>query len=410
MNYDTWSECASFCNAIDYGHISQVDKEINLIYKKFNRLEAPKFESEDGLYCTDSTNHLQKYITLPVVTYLHEYKQCNETNILILACKFGNMDVIKYLISIDVVTSYKCLSVCIFNQHGGIAKYLLSLNDDVITSVQSINNGFKQALLNNDTTLISKLLACEQEYLYSGLTYTLKRDNHEAFKLILENSSVRVNVLGNNGLLVRICQQNKHQYLELLLKNGIDASYNNDYALQMACENDSYECVELLIHSPYVNPNVNNDWCFLRACRQGYHRIVKLYLEEKLVEIKFDIDKENTITRGLQLAKQYNKGRIFKIIAKSFDKNSRNAMRKYKMGYSDFRLTCLYLTIIMVWFAIMGIGGTLITTRNVYGYIFGGIMMFNGFSFFCIVEVSIIGSLIYGCYKDRRSDTYDGVV
>jgi hypothetical protein len=194
INHDMWSEVASFCNETDYLKATLVNNKVRQTYQKFNELKVPDFNP----LCSEHMDWWEKYVTLPIVRYLCEckYDQFNKENLLMFACKFGKLDVVKYLIETikialnDYMLAISCKCKNIFD-------YLMTLEDPILKSKKSLQRAFDVAL--NARLFECVIILIKEKHVdpntneYKWFLTACTRGEYEIVKIYIDNKLISIN-------------------------------------------------------------------------------------------------------------------------------------------------------------------------------------------------------------------------
>jgi hypothetical protein len=195
MNHDTWSVVASFCNETDYLKTTLINSKMRKIYQKFNELEVPDFNYN----CTYPMPYWKKYVTLPIIRYLCEYKydQLNKAKMLMIACRFGKLDVVKYLIETIKITLNDHTLLGISCKCKNTFDYLMTLEDPILKSKKSLQWAFFYAL--NSKLFECVIILLKEKHLdpnINGYEYFLtacKDGEYEIVKIYIDNKLISTN-------------------------------------------------------------------------------------------------------------------------------------------------------------------------------------------------------------------------
>ena len=81
-----------------------------------------------------------------------------------------------------------------------------------------------------------------------------------------------------NNLLMLAIKRDCNEIVKILMDEGIDATFNDNVAIQYACVNGNIEIVELLLHDINVDPSALHNVSLCNAIIYGYYDIIKLLL------------------------------------------------------------------------------------------------------------------------------------
>jgi ankyrin repeat protein len=288
MNPDTWSVVAPFCDNRDYDHATLVNREVYLAYQKFNNLKCPEYQpDEEGLFYNENSDHFKNYVTLPIVKYLCKYKEVNKSNLLALACKFGKLDVVKYLMEKQLATPLDVtLSGCIYYNHEHVFDYLMNLDNQILKSKEAIRRGFNTACGTGNMRFLRILTPlCTQgvhpEYI-SDISIAVRDNNVEMLEFFLENK-FDPSINNNNAIGVG-CHRESAECVEILLQDDrVDPTAHNNAPLVISIQKNNLKLVQLLLNHDQVNPSVPNNQPFREACKIKNIEIIKLLLKDSRI-------------------------------------------------------------------------------------------------------------------------------
>jgi ankyrin repeat protein len=78
--------------------------------------------------------------------------------------------------------------------------------------------------------------------------------------------------------LHRAVTENNLEFVEFLIKNGVDIHINNDIAIRTACEKGFFEITKFLLENG-ANIHANDEYCIRYAAQNNHIEIVKLLYE-----------------------------------------------------------------------------------------------------------------------------------
>lgn len=178
------------------------------------------------------------------------------------ACKRGHLDTVKYLVGTKGVDPSCMRNNAIVsaaeNGHHKVVNFLIKYSED----------GRKPV----DPTVEENL----------ALQRAVLRGHVKVVSVLLEDS--RVKNAGINNSLVIPSQYNRLEILEMLLREGADPSYNNNEAIQLACEYGYLNIVTRLLEDKRCDPSANNNNAIRIACAKGHTKIVDLLLKNNRVD------------------------------------------------------------------------------------------------------------------------------
>lgn len=102
----------------------------------------------------------------------------------------------------------------------------------------------------------------------------IKNNSYKILEYLLKNDKT----LNINELLLNISIQNNIEIIKLLIINGADINFNDDYILKKASLNGSFEIVELLIENG-ANIHAENEKALILASRYRRTKILKLLID-----------------------------------------------------------------------------------------------------------------------------------
>jgi ankyrin repeat protein len=126
------------------------------------------------------------------------------------------------------------------------------------------------------------------KYFDIALEMACNNDNQEIIDILLNDSRVTYNT-GNNCIFRRACRLGKEELVSQLLANPIvDPSANNNEAFLIACEKNNDTIIKMLLEDNRVNPSVKNNIAFINACKKGKLNIVNMLIDHPRVNITDD--------------------------------------------------------------------------------------------------------------------------
>ena len=126
------------------------------------------------------------------------------------------------------------------------------------------------------------------KYFDIALEIACNNDNQEIIDILLNDKRVTYNT-GNNCIFRRACRLGQEELVSQLLANSIvDPSANNNEAIQIACERNNDKIVKILLADDRVDPSINNNIIFINACKKGNLNIVDMLIDHPLVNITDD--------------------------------------------------------------------------------------------------------------------------
>jgi len=221
---------------------------------------------------------------------------------LVLACRKGDVDLVKLLLKDErielhkedkngnTVFNYACMS-----GHVEIVKLLLS-NDriDVNKTDKERKTPFFKVCFNEDTDLIELLLDNERidinkvgDRCQTTLQFCCETGCTEIVEVLLKSTRIDVNKPDDNGRtpLYTACYNEYASIVELLLKDKrVDVNqvtYFGATPFYNACQIHFLEGIQLFLNNPRVDLNKpkNSGWTpFYVACWKGYPQIVEILL------------------------------------------------------------------------------------------------------------------------------------
>lgn len=267
-----------------------------------------------------------KYGNLEIVKYLLEKgadieaKDKNGMSPLILASKNGNLEIVKYLfekgVNVEAIDKEErtCLMIASIKGHLNIVEFLLEKGADIEAKNKKGETALIKASLAGHLDIAEFLLNCYSNEkirklkMYSIMISALEYDNKELVKYLLDNETA-IDVLNENiinkisKLLFNLDVKNIYEsikygsleILNLLMKNGINIEFpneENETPLIYASKIGSLEIVKLLLNNG-ANIEAKNKLdrtSLMEASRGGHIDTIKFLLDRGAnIEAK-DID------------------------------------------------------------------------------------------------------------------------
>ncbi len=208
-------------------------------------------------------------------TFIRDCKSgTNQSNIL-LACKYGDIDFVKYFISfVDCEKHWHYyilgLHEAVRLGHNNILEYLISIYPNyyaILDVYGTINPSLIVAIQNNNFQTIKILLESipdinfKIKYINShnglALSYVCKRNRLEIAKYLIDcGADISIN---NNYCLKRAARKGHIDLVKLLIDNGADIHARHDYALRWSARNNHLEIFEYLLQKG-ANINTKNNY------------------------------------------------------------------------------------------------------------------------------------------------------
>ncbi|BCS82602.1 putative ankyrin repeat protein [Cotonvirus japonicus] len=198
----------------------------------------------------------------------------NQSNIF-LACKHGDIDFVKYFVSLVDCEKYwhyyiSGLREAIRFGYNNILEYLISVYPNYYTKldVHGIINFILIVAIKNDNLETIKILLQsipDKDYRikyinnYNGLalSYVCKRNRIDIAKYLIDcGANISVN---NNYCLKRAARKGHINMVKLLVDNGADIHARHEYALRWSARNNHLEIFEFLLQKG-ANINAKNNY------------------------------------------------------------------------------------------------------------------------------------------------------
>ena len=201
------------------------------------------------------------YIYNPCKDYILHYKRISIVKLLI---EYG----LNPMIDDNVIYEYACK-----NDNTKLLYFLLNIQK--LNPVTDTNFLFSAIVYGNLKIVKMLVKICKMKTTYEFIKLAIMYHQSDIFKYMFRR---RENDWDINNLLMLAIKRDCNEIVKILMDEGIDATFNDNVAIQYACVNGNIEIVELLLHDINVDPSALHNVSLCNAIIYGYYDIIKLLL------------------------------------------------------------------------------------------------------------------------------------
>ncbi|AVL94507.1 ankyrin repeat protein [Moumouvirus australiensis] len=316
---------------MDFYSINILPVEIwNLIFEhsnNYNLLFASKYYFELLNLITNNDNILEQAIInghLHIVLYINylkkkgnvlmdkiNFKSLGLQNYFYIACKFGHIDIVRYLHSQGaniIEDDNKALIEACTGGHKIVVEYLLSKGANMYAKD---NYPIIIATINGYLDIVSLFVSMNHNIL--GLIYIPAIDNNQLeIVKFLRSSGLDIHIYHDYGLR-KSAECNYFDLLKYLISEGANIRVYQNYAITKSFQNGHYEVVKYLL-SLGIDVVKENVGIYIN------HVLNKAVVKCDLELVELLISMGTNITQILALAKKYNCHKIIEFVEEKIEK------------------------------------------------------------------------------------------
>jgi len=193
--------------------------------------------------------------------YILHYKRISMVKLLI---EFG----LDPMVDDNIIYEYACK-----NDNTKLLHYLLNIKK---LDPNTDSNFLYSAIIYGNLKIVKMLVKiCKMKITYEFVKLAIMYHQEDIFMYMIKRKE---NDWDINNLLMLAIKRDSEEIVKILMDEGVDATFNNNVAIQYACINGNINVVELILQDINVDPSALNNVSLCNAIIYGYYDIVKLLL------------------------------------------------------------------------------------------------------------------------------------
>jgi ankyrin repeat protein len=193
--------------------------------------------------------------------YILHYKRISMVKLLI---EFG----LDPMVNDNIIYEYACK-----NDNTKLLYFLLNIKK--LNPVTDSNFLFSAIIYGNLKIVKMLVKICHMKITYEFIKLAIMYHQTDIFKYMIKRKE---NDWDINNLLMLAIKRDSEEIVKILIDEGVDATFNDNVAIQYACVNGNINIVELLLNDINVDPSALHNVSLCNAIIYGYYDIIKLLL------------------------------------------------------------------------------------------------------------------------------------
>lgn len=247
-------------------------------------------ENDIDLICKINTNdRINRYIlyrsvffnNLNIIKYICDtyYNHADYVDILILACEYGYLDIVKYITKLDVdIHTNNDEAICMASYHGHleIVMYLTKIGANINADILK---PLRNACTLDHIDIVRYLIGqgaildyngCGSRYMEKPFSLACSNKHIEIVQFLIEYD---INKIDLTDALVNTCISGNVDIIKILVDYGADIYICDERPLCEACASDNIDVVKYLLEI-YNGKNYSNDINIMRNRNEYSDRIL----------------------------------------------------------------------------------------------------------------------------------------